>query len=231
VRANSVTDTCGGRHVVAIVNAMSNRLRIQQRGDTFHVNIKAVTNLRAFPDHFHRERFMELLRAEVQKSDWRCLGYTVLGTHFHVLIELKETTLSSGFQRLNSSYARWFNKRHGRTGALWQARFFAVLVESEFQFMEAQQYLALNAVRAGLVQEPEDWQYCHYGALVGRYPSDPLVDEEAILRLMGRDRRQARLRLQAYVEESDRRARRQMLLRAQSDRAQTPRKARVKRAT
>lgn len=201
---------------------MSNRIRLQSIGDAYHVNIKAVTGVRAFPDHRHRDRFLELLRDEVANSDWRCLGYTILGTHFHVVVQLTDLTLSSGFQRLNSAYARWFNRRHGRTGALWQARFYDVLIESDFQFMEAQQYLALNAVRAGLVERPEDWQYCHYASLIGKYARDLLVDEDAILRVMARDRRTARARIQAYVEEPDRRVRRQMLLRASSDQAQTP---------
>jgi hypothetical protein len=206
---------------------MSNRLRIQSAGDAYHVNIKAVSGVRAFPDTLHREKFLGLLAAEVSKSDWRCFGYTILGTHFHVVIELTDLTLSSGFQRLNSSYSRWFNRRHGRTGALWQARFYDVLIESEFQFMEMQRYLALNAPRAGLVDRAEDWQYCHYGSLIGKHPPDPLVDEDAILQLLAVDKRQARLRLRAYVEEPDRRVRRQMLLRAQSERAQTRKGARA----
>ena len=205
------------------MNTVSNRLRIQSPGDTFHVNIKAVTGVRAFPDSYHRERFLELLAEEITKSKWHCLGYTVLGTHFHLAVELRQPTLSSGLQRLHSRYSRWFNRRHSRTGALWQARFHDVLVEGGFQFLELQRYIALNAVRAGLAERPEDWPYCHYGALVGKYASDPLVAEDAILRVLGRDRRQARLRLHAYVEEDDRRARYQMFLRARSDQAQTRR--------
>jgi len=203
------------------VTAVSNRVRIQFVGATYHVNIKAVTGVRAFTDARHRERFLGLLASEIAKSDWKCLGYTILGTHFHVIVELQTLTLSSGFQRLNSAYARWFNKKHGRTGALWQARFYDVLIESDYQFLETQRYVALNAPRANLVEHPEDWPYCHYGALVGRYPKDNLVDEDTILRLLGRDRRQARIRLRAFVEENDRRLRRQIFLRAKSEEAQT----------
>jgi REP element-mobilizing transposase RayT len=191
----------------------------------YHVNIKAVSGVRAFPDTYHRSRFLDFLAEEVAKSDWICLGYTVLGTHFHVLIELADLTLSSGFQRLNSRYSRWFNRKHGRTGALWQARFYDVLIESDFQLLEAERYVALNAVRAGLAERPEDWPFCHYGALVGVHPPDPLVDEAAILRLLGRNRSQARLRLHAYVEEVDVRVRRQTFLRAKTERARTPKVA------
>jgi REP-associated tyrosine transposase len=199
------------------VAVMSNRIRLDVGGTTHHVNIKAVAGVHAFPDDHHRERFLELLRAELTKSKWRCLGYTVMGTHYHVVIELREPTLSSGFQRLNSSYSRWFNRERGRTGALWQARFFDVPIESTIQFLETQRYLAHNATRARLVENPEDWQYCHYGALIGKFPADELVDENAILRLLGPDRRVARQRLRAFAEASDRRLRRQTFVRACSD--------------
>ena len=193
-------------------------------GVAYHVIIKAVAGVRAFPDSYHRSRFVDFLAVEIAKSDWRCLGYTILGTHCHIIVELRDLTLSSGFQRLHSTYAKWFNQKHGRTGALWQARFYDVMIESDFQFLETQRYVALNAVRAGLVKRPEDWSYCHYGAAIGAYPPDPLIDEDAILQLLGRNRRQARLRFQEYVEETDVRRRRQMFLRGASDRAQTPKR-------
>ena len=193
--------------------------RIEIVGGVYHVNTKAVAGSKAFVDNGHRDRFLQFLRVEIEKSEWVCLGYTVLGTHYHLIVKLTKPTLSSGFQRLNSRYTRWFNKEHGRTGALWQARFYDVPIESGYHLLEEQRYLARNAVRACLVENAEDWQYCHYGSLVGRYPRDPLVDEDAILRLLGRDRRQARRRLQAFVEASDRRVRHDLFLRGTSEAA------------
>jgi len=208
---------------------MGSRHRVQEIGLAYHIIIKAVAGVRAFPDSYHRSRYLEFFAEEIVKSDWRCLGYTVLGTHVHLVVELRDLTLSSGFQRLHSTYAKWFNRRHARAGALWQARYYDVMIESDFQFLETQRYVALNAVRAGLAERPEDWPYCHYGAVVGSFAPDPLVDEDAILRLLGRNRRQARLRFQEYVDEPDPRRRRQMFLRGASDRAQTP-AARARRA-
>jgi hypothetical protein len=120
---------------------------------------------------------MRMFGLELELSGWRCLGYTVLGTHYHVAIRLTELTLSSGFQRLNSRYARWYNAEHGRRGALWQSRFFDAVVETEWHLLELQRYIAYNAPRANLAERPEDWPHCSYGALIGLYPPDPWVDE------------------------------------------------------
>jgi hypothetical protein len=181
------------------------------------VNTKAVAGLKAFPRMWHRDVFLRMFARELELSAWECLGYTVLGTHYHVVVRLTKPTLSSGFQRLNSRYARWFNREHNRAGALWQRRFDDRPVETDAHLLELQRYLAYNAPRAQLSERPEDWPYCHYGALVGDHPTDPLVSEEDILGLLSPDVARARSRLRTFVEERDPRRRRQTLLRRGSD--------------
>ena len=197
---------------------MSNGYRIEIVGGIYHVNTKAVDGVKGFPDFRHRQKFMDLFSEESERSCWTCLGYAVVGTHYHVIVRLEELTLSSGFRRLNSRYARWFNSNHSRRGAFWQRRFHDTLVETDSHLLELQRYLAYNAPRANLVDAPEDWPYCHYGSLIGVHGPDPYVDENEILALMGRDRERARLRFREFIEERDpRMRRRQALLRLGSD--------------
>jgi putative transposase len=191
--------------------------RIEEIGAVYHVNTVAVAGLMAFPNYYHRDMFMRMFGFELEQSAWECLGYTVLGTHYHVAVRLTELTLSSGFQRLNSRYARWFNAEHGRRGALWQSRFFDAVVETEWHLLELQRYIAYNAPRANLAERPEDWPHCSYGALIGLYPPDPWVDEDEVLAAFGRNKKQARARLRAFVEERDPRVRRRWFLRGSSE--------------
>jgi len=191
---------------------MSNAVRLQIVGETYHVNTKAVDGVFAFPDYHHREMFLRFLRTEIEKSGWECLGYVIVGTHYHLVIRLTKPTLSSGMQRLNSRYARWYNQHHRRRGALWQRRFFDVVVESEEHLLEIQRYLAYNAPRANLAERPEDWPYSNYGSLVGDKPPDRFVLEDEILDLFSPDRDRARRELRLFVEERDPRERRRVSL-------------------
>jgi hypothetical protein len=127
----------------------------------------------------------------------------LLTTHYHLLLQLRKLTLSSGFQRFNSIYARAYNRRHGRRGALWQRRFFDSIVTTEGHLYEAVRYIALNAPRANACARPEDWPWCSYGAAIGHVRPDPLVDEDELLGLFGTKRNQAAQRLREYVEEAD----------------------------
>jgi putative transposase len=181
--------------------------RFEIVGAIYHVNGKAVHGIKLFADESDRALFIRLLVMQARKSGWCVLAYSLMTSHFHVLLRLDKPELSSGFQRLNSVYARLYNKRHGRRGALWQRRYFDSVIESESHLYEAIRYIALNAPRAHACEAAEEWPWCGYGASIGTAPPDPLVDEAELLRLFGSSRKEARERLRWFVEEADPRAR------------------------
>jgi putative transposase len=187
---------------------MTYPLRIELAGHAYHVNAKAVDGCKLFRDQLDCETFLSLLRAEVVRSDWSCIAYSLMSTHYHLLLRLRKCTLSSGLQHLNSMYARSFNRRYGRRGALWQRRFHDVLIESDAHLYEVNRYIALNAPRANMCDAPEEHLWCSYASAVGAFPPDPLVDEAELLGLFGTTAPQARRRLRAFVEEPDPRKRR-----------------------
>ena len=49
--------------------------------------------------------------------------HVLMDNHYHLLLELTEPNLSRAVQWLNVSYSIWFNRRHGRSGHLFQGRF------------------------------------------------------------------------------------------------------------
>jgi REP-associated tyrosine transposase len=182
--------------------------RIEQIDAVYHVNGKAVDGAKLFRDDEDRSSFLGLLADQAQKSDWCILGYSLMTTHYHLILKLRELTLSRGFQRMNSMYARSYNRRHSRRGALWQRRFFDSIVETDRHLYEAIRYVALNASQANACRAPEDWPWSNYGAAIGVVPPDPLVDETELLRLFDSRPNVARRALKAMVEELDPRKRR-----------------------
>ncbi len=182
--------------------------RIEIIGMTYHVNGKAVDGAKLFRDEQDRLAFLNLLKDQARKSNWCVLAYSLMTTHYHLILRLRELTLSSGFQRFNSVYARSFNRRHGRRGALWQRRSHDSIVESDDHLYESIRYVALNAPRANVCTFAEDWQWSSYGAAIGLHAPDPLVEEDELLRLFGPSPTDARRTLKAMVEELDPRVRR-----------------------
>jgi hypothetical protein len=75
--------------------------------------------------------------------------------------------LSVFLQELKGRFAQWFNRRHGRYGALWAERFKSTLLQSGQAVATACAYVDLNPVRAGLCTDPKDYRYSGYGEAVG----------------------------------------------------------------
>ena len=192
--------------------------RIEEPGATYHINANSLDGMALFRDDVDRERFYNLLADEIANSEWTLLEYTMMTTHYHLLLRIQKCTLSSGFTRLQSRYARGYNKRHERRGVVWMQRYHDELIESERHLYETVRYIALNAPRARMVDAAENWPWCSYGSAIGAYPADPIVNEKELLMLFATDTAVARRRLRGFVEEKDPRARwRQTRVRRPSD--------------
>lgn len=197
--------------------------RINVAGQYYHVSCKAVDGVAVFRDDGDRMAFLTKLEKVVRAAAWSLLEYTLMTTHYHLVLRLREPTLSQGMQALNAWYAKYFNKRYGRKGAAWSCRYDARLIDSDEHLRESLRYDARNAVRAGICARPEDWAWCSYGATIDGDPPDPLIDEDELLPLFGAPAPGARRRFREFVEEPDLRKRRsQRLLGDVSDAVRVP---------
>ena len=75
--------------------------------------------------------------------------------------------LSEFMKTLKQRFTLWFNRKHGRAGVLWESRFRSVIVEGHWgTLLKVAAYIDLNAVRAGLVTDPERYRWCGYSEAV-----------------------------------------------------------------
>ena len=76
-------------------------------------------------------------------------------------------SLSEFMKTLKQKFTAWFNRKHDRSGTLWERRFKSVLVEGSWGcLLKVAAYIDLNAVRAGLVDDPKDYRWCGYAEAV-----------------------------------------------------------------
>jgi putative transposase len=87
-------------------------------------------------------------------------------------------------RRLGQHYVQYFNRRHGRTGTLWEGRFRSCLVEDERYLLICQRYIELNPVRASMVAHPEQYRWSsHQANALGI--EDPLVTPHLVYTGLG----------------------------------------------
>jgi putative transposase len=68
---------------------------------------------------------------------------------------------------LGQRYVPYFNRKHARTGTLWEGRFRSCLVESARYVLACYRYIELNPVRAGIVSDPARYPWSSHAANTG----------------------------------------------------------------
>jgi hypothetical protein len=113
-------------------------------------------------------------------------------------------------RQVNGGYSKWFNRRYGRVGHLWQGRYKAILVEDGPYFLECGRYIHLNPSRSRLTRPAERYPWSSYRNFVrAGVPRVSWVSTERTLAHFGGSRsrqRQARQR-QARQQQAQRRYR------------------------
>ena len=118
-----------------------------------------------YRDDLDRRMYIAMLRGTVRQR-WRLLSYCLMENHVHLLVETPEANLGDGMQRMHSLYALEFNKRHRRSGHLFQGRYGAVRIKTDEQLWAVAAYIATNPVSAGLCAMPADWRWSSHSAVL-----------------------------------------------------------------
>jgi hypothetical protein len=119
-------------------------------------------------------------------------------------------------KRLLTGHAVYFNKRHGRSGHLFQNRYKSIICEEDPYLLELVRYIHLNPLRAGLVRdltELDRYPWSGHSVIMGKNENDWQEVEEVLLYLsekIGKARRNYR----RFVEEGIKQGRRPDLQRS-----------------
>ena len=74
--------------------------------------------------------------------------------------------ISKFMQDLNQRFARYMNRKNKKKGHFWQARFHASILEGEKALLSSMVYVDLNAIRAGIVDSPQNYQFGSIGYIL-----------------------------------------------------------------
>jgi REP element-mobilizing transposase RayT len=81
------------------------------------------------------------------------------------LLKLRMCDLSMFMKLLKQRYSKWYNATHNTQGTLWSDRYTSTLLESSALVLrQVACAIDLHAVKEGIVEHPEDYLWCGYGA-------------------------------------------------------------------
>jgi len=160
---------------------MPRQPRIDILGLLQHVIVRGVERTEIFLDDEDRQRFVDRFSQLLVETGTDCYAWALIPNHFHLLLRCNRIELSRFMRRLLTSHAVYFNRRHSRSGHLFQNRYKSIVCEEEPYFLELVRYIHLNPLRAGLLAEfdkLDGYPWCGHAVIMGqRSLSGQTVDD------------------------------------------------------
>lgn len=143
--------------------------RLTVPGYPHHVIQRGNNRQPVFVDDQDRETLLGLLNEYATKHKVAIHAWVLMGNHFHLLATpATDKGLPLMMQALGRRYVQIFNRRHARTGTLWEGRYRATLVQTDRYLLACMAYIDLNPVRAGLVTKAADWRWSSHRHYIGQ---------------------------------------------------------------
>jgi len=142
--------------------------RLTLPGHLHHVLQRGNNRQPIFADREDYETMLALLADNAPRHGIAVHAYVLMGNHFHLLATPSTADgLPQWMQAVGRRYVQHFNRRHGRTGTLWEGRYRCAILEPERYLVPAMVYLDWNPVRAGLAAQPADYPWSSHAHWVG----------------------------------------------------------------
>ncbi len=179
---------------------MLRHARLDATGALHHIMLRGINKGDLFVDDVDRKKFLDRLG---QVAEGRCVVYAfaLMSNHVHLLIRSGDMGISAVMRKLLTWYAIYFNRRHRRTGHLFENRYKSILCEEEPYFLELVRYIHLNPVRAGMVTDMarlDSYPWTAHRIIVGKATS-PWVDRDFTLLLFGNTRSKAQAAYRSFI--------------------------------
>ncbi|MBW2617089.1 MAG: transposase, partial [Deltaproteobacteria bacterium] len=183
---------------------MPRKARIDALGALHHIIVRGIERRKIFKDDTDRNNFLDRLGKVLSETNTKCFAWALIPNHFHLLMRTGACPLSTVMRRLLTGHAMYFNRRHRRSGRLFQNRYKSILCQEDTYLLELVRYIHLNPVRSGLVTDIKALDknpFCGHAVIMGKKKKD-WQDDAYVLKLFDTKRSTARRRYKIFVQKS-----------------------------
>jgi putative transposase len=154
----------------------------------FHVYAHCVWAAPAhFRDDIDRMEFLRGLARVTARFELRCMGFCLMRTHYHLIVEVGDEVLPGAMQSLNHGYACHFNRRHGLRGHVHASRYGSSRLHEARNLVKAYAYAMNNPVEAGACEKASAWQWSSFRGTLGLTEPSSFVDHGPVLSCFQRE--------------------------------------------
>ena len=142
---------------------MSRLSRNYSESGVYHILFRGVNQQNIFEEKQDYIKLLETIDNVKKDMHFELYAYCFMSNHVHLVIkeaEIKDISLI--MKRILTKYARWYNIKYKRSGALIANRYKSVPVELDEYFLHLIRYVHQNPLKAGIVENIENYPYSSY---------------------------------------------------------------------
>jgi putative transposase len=165
--------------------------------------VRGIEKRHIFEDDRDREDFLRRLEEILEQCQATCFAWVLIPSHVHLLLRTGPLPLEKIMRRLLTGYAVKFNRRHQRSGHLFQNRYRSVICDEESYLLELVRYIHLNGIRAGLVKGMEGldrYRWSGHSAVMGIHKRSWQATDE-VLSHFGKREQPAKRKYRQFMSE------------------------------
>ncbi len=130
-----------------------------------------------------RVTYLKILREQSALYGLQVEGYCLMTNHIHLIATPEhEDSLAKAVGRTHFLYTQYINRMHGRSGHLWQNRFYSCAMD-DAHYLAAMRYVERNPVRVRMVRVPWRYKWSSTAEHTGVPPQVPLLENKRWQRL------------------------------------------------
>lgn len=154
--------------------------RIWYPGAAYHITSRGIRKSVIFAEQEDYKVFMLILQYTQEKMQFHLHSYCLMSNHFHLLLTTSDVEIGQIMKLILSNYARYFNRKYGYKGHLFEDRYVSGLIKTTGQLLKVSRYIHMNPVKARIVNRPEDYRYSSYSYFVSG-KDYPILEKASIL--------------------------------------------------
>lgn len=146
----------------------------------YHIVFRGVNKQSIFEEESDYVKMEDILYELKSEMKFEIYVYCFMSNHVHILLkEEKMGDISHIMKRLLTKYARWYNIKYKRSGALIANRYKSQPVEVDEYFLNVVRYIHQNPIKAGMVEQIGDYRWSSYNEYASNVQG--LSDKEFVL--------------------------------------------------
>jgi len=155
----------------------------------YHIVFRGINKQDIFEEEQDYQKIIEALSLLKDEMEFEIYVYCLMTNHVHLLLKEKKLgDITTIMKRLLTKYAKWYNIKYKRSGALIANRYKSEPVNVDDYFLCVVRYIHQNPLKAGMVTELDRYVWSSYleyknkmnGIADKQFISDLLSDKEFI---------------------------------------------------